>query len=53
MGLHNVKEMNKATHLAITSPDWEIHHVIDLVSPNEAAEGKALELYDKDVGQTP
>lgn len=53
LGLHDVKEMNKAIHLAITSPDWEIHHVVDLVSPNEATEGKALELYDKDVGQTP
>ena len=35
------------------SPDREVHHVVDLVPPNKAAEGEALELDDEDVGQPP
>lgn len=35
------------------SPDREVHHVVDLVPPNKAAEGEALELDDEDVGQAP
>lgn len=35
------------------SPDGEVHHVVDLVPPNKAAEGEALELDDEDVGQAP
>lgn len=35
------------------SPDGEVHHVVDLVPPDEAPEGEALELDDQDVGQPP
>lgn len=35
------------------SPDWEVDHVIDLVPPDKAAEGEALELDDENVGQAP
>lgn len=34
-------------------PDGEIHHIVDLVPPDKAAEGEALELDDEDVGQAP
>lgn len=35
------------------SPDRKVNHVIDLVPPNKAAEGEALELDDEDIGQPP
>jgi len=35
------------------SPHGEVHHVVDLVPPNKAAEGEALELDDEDIGQPP
>lgn len=35
------------------SPDGELHQVVDLVTPDEAAEGEALELHDEHVGQAP
>lgn len=35
------------------SPDGKVHHVVDLIPPDEAPEGEAFELNDQDVGQTP
>lgn len=35
------------------SPDGKLHQVVDLVTPDEAAEGEALELHDEHVGQAP
>lgn len=40
-------------HGCVTLPDGEVDHVVDLVPPDEAPEGEALELDDQDVGQTP
>lgn len=37
----------------VCPPDREVHHVVDLVPPDEAPEGEAFELDDQDVGQTP
>lgn len=34
-------------------PDGKIHHVVDLIPPDEAPEGEAFELDDQNVGQTP
>lgn len=44
---------NPGTSSSRLSPDGKVHHVIDLVSPNKAAEGEALELDNEDVGQPP
>lgn len=35
------------------SPHGELHQVVDLVPPDETAEGEALELHDEHVRQTP
>lgn len=34
-------------------PDGKVNHVIDLVPPNKTSEGKALELDNKHIWQTP
>lgn len=34
-------------------PDGEVHHVVDLVPPDETPEGEALQLDDEHVGQSP
>lgn len=44
---------NPGTSSPGLSPDREVYHVIDLVPPNKATEGEALELDDEDVGQPP
>lgn len=44
---------NPGTSSPRLSPDGKVHHVIDLVPPNKAAEGEALELDNEDVGQPP
>ena len=36
-----------------SSPDWELHHLINLVPPDEVPEGEALELDDESVGESP
>ena len=36
-----------------SSPDWELHHLINLVPPDEVPEGEALELDDEGVGESP
>lgn len=35
------------------SPNRELHQVIDLVTPDETAEGEALELHNEHIGQAP
>lgn len=55
-GLHGSKEKKGNGHSLLpesASPDGEVHHVVDLVPPDEAPEGEALELDDQDVGQPP
>ena len=36
-----------------SSPDRELHHLINLVPPDEVPEGEALELDDEGVGESP
>lgn len=35
------------------SPNRKFHQVVDLVTPDEAAEGEALELHNENIGQAP
>lgn len=53
LGCRPAEPVPTHAHHPPDSPDGKVHHVIDLVPPNKAAEGEALELDNEDVGQPP